>query len=146
MDLLLFLHILGGATLVGALVTAVWFLLAARRTASFDGVRWAWRTLLYAALPSYLLMRVAGQLLADDLGLADADFAWITIGFIVGDVGALLLSAALIGTGVAVRMAGRSDGRAANPSSAGLSIAAGATSILIVAYLVALWAMTTKPV
>ena len=87
-DLPLFLHVFGAMLLVGTLVTAAWFLFAARRDNSLDGVRWGWRTLLFAALPSYILMRVGAEWIADKENLGDSEAAWIGIGFITSDAGA----------------------------------------------------------
>ena len=85
--------------------------------------------------------------------LEDADLAWIGIGFITSDAGAVLLLVALVAAGIAVRRAGRVRAEAASAGTgsaaaggAGVAIAAWATSLLILAYLVAIWAMATKPV
>jgi hypothetical protein len=153
-DLPLFLHVFGAMLLVGTLVTAAWFLFAARRDNSLDGVRWGWRTLLFAALPSYILMRVGADWITDKEHLGDSDAAWINIGFITGDAGALLLIVALVAAGIAVRRAGRAQaaavasgaGGAGTGTGTGVAIAAWATALLIVMYIVAIWAMTTKPI
>ncbi len=151
----LFVHVLGAMMLVGTLVIAAWFLFAARRGNSLDGVRWGWRTLLFAALPSYIVMRVGAEWILSEEHLEDADFAWIGVGFITSDAGALLLIVALVAAGIAVRRAGRAQAAAAASAASGtgvpaagtgVAIAAWATSVLIVVYLVAIWAMTTKPI
>ena len=150
-NLPLFVHVLGAMILVGALVAAAWFLFSARRGDSLDGVRWGWRTLLFAALPAYIVMRVGGEWILSEEGLEDADLAWIGIGFIASDLGALLLVVALIAAGITVRRAGRAEaaavasGAGASASGAGTAIAAWATAALIVVYLVAVWAMAVKP-
>lgn len=147
----LFVHVFGAMVLVGSLVVAAWFLFAARRGNSLDGIRWGWRTLLYAALPAYIVMRVGAEWILDKEGLEDADLAWVGIGFITSDAGALLLLVALVAAGIAVRRAGRASAAAAAPGTgapaagAGVAIAAWATSLLILVYLVAIWAMATKP-
>ena len=97
------------------------------------------RTLLLAAIPSYLVTRVSAQVLLDKEGLEDSEDAWITIGFIVTDLGLLLIIAATVGAAIAMR-------RAEGTSSRGTAVAAWACSFLLVAYTVALWAMATKPV
>ena len=73
-------------------------------------------------------------------GLEDSEDAWITIGFIVTDLGLLLIIAATVGAAHR-RRAGRRG-----PVSRGTAVAAWACSFLLVAYTVALWAMATKPV
>ena len=151
-NLPLFVHVFGALVLVGCLVVAAWFLFAARRGNSLDGVRWGWRTLLFAALPSYIVMRVGAEWILSEEHLEDADLAWIGIGFITSDAGALLLLVALVAVGIAVRRAGRAQaaevaaGTGAPAAGRGVAIAAWATSALIVVYLVAIGAMATKPV
>lgn len=146
-ELPLFVHVLGSLVLVGSLVTAAWFLFGARRSEGLDGIRWGWRTLLYAALPSFLVMRVSAQWLASEEDLTDSDAAWIGIGFMTTDVGAILLIAALVGSGLAVRRLGSAEPAAEGAATPrGATVAAWATSLLIVAYVVAIWAMTTKPI
>lgn len=148
----LFVHVLGAMMLVGTLVVAAWFLFAARRDNSLDGVRWGWRTLLFAALPSYIVMRVGAEWIADEENLGDSEAAWIGIGFITSDAGALLLIVALVAVGIAVRRAGRAEataaasGAGATAAGTGVAIAAWATAALIVVYLVAIWAMAAKPI
>jgi hypothetical protein len=151
-DLPLFVHVLGAMMLVGTLVIAAWFLFAARRDDSLEGVRWGWRTLLFAALPSYILMRVGAEWIADEENLGDSEAAWIGIGFITSDAGALVLIVALVAAGIAVRRAGRaqaaavSSGAGGAGTSTGVAIAAWATALLIVLYIIAIWAMATKPI
>jgi hypothetical protein len=148
----LFVHVLGAMALVGALVVAAWFLFAARHGDSLDGVRWGWRTLLFAALPAYIVMRVGAEWIVSKEHLEDSDAAWIGIGFITSDAGALLLLLALVAAGIAVRRAGRAQaaavasGTGAAAAGRGVAIAGWATGVLIVVYLVAIWAMATKPV
>ena len=138
-NLWLFLHILGALGLVGALATAAYYLFRARRDGSPALARVGFRTLLLAAIPSYLVTRVSAQVLLDKEGLEDSEDAWITIGFIVTDVGLLLIIAATVGAAIAMR-------RPEGTSSRGTAVAAWACSFLLVAYTVALWAMATKPV
>ena len=152
-NLPLFVHVFGAMTLVGSLVVAAWFLFASRRGDALDAVRWGWRTLLFAALPAYIVMRVGAEWILSKEHLENADFAWIGIGFIISDAGALVLLVALVAAGIAVRRAGRPRAAAvaagtgsAGAGGAGVAIAAWATSLLIVAYLVAVWAMATKPI
>jgi hypothetical protein len=142
-NLPLFLHVLGAFTLVGALVTAASFLVAARRDGSLASVRLGYRALLYAALPAVLVMRLAAQWIYDKEGIGDAesDPAWIEVGFISTDPGLLLLIAATVMTGLSVRRAGRGEG---DPRR-GVAIAAGIVAAQVVLYLVVIWVMATKP-
>lgn len=138
-NFLLFVHIVGAMVLVGALATAAYYLFRARRDASPALARVGFRTLLFGVIPSYLVQRVSAQLLLDEQGLEDSEDAWIEIGFIVTDVGVLLIVAATVASAIAMR-------RAEGTSSRGTAIAAWCCSLLLVAYTVALWAMATKPV
>jgi len=147
-NLPLFLHLLGAMVTVGALVTAAYYLFAARRTGSLDMVRTGFRTLLWVALPAFVVLRVAAQWLLDKEGLEDSEDAWIGIGFTTTDIGLLFLIIATVLTGLAVRRAGRAQAGAQAPGTVGTgtTVAAWLTGVLIVAYTVAIWAMATKPV
>ncbi len=139
----LFLHVLGAMTFVAVLaVVAVLLVLAARGGDRPATLRFAFRTLLYAGIPSYLVFRVGAEWIADKEGLADSDDAWIGIGYIVSDLGLLLLIVAMVLVGMASRRARReppTGERLVRPATAIMLL-------LIVAYAVALWAMATKPV
>jgi hypothetical protein len=139
----LFVHVLGAMVLVGALILALAYMVPAWRGGGVASIRLGFRSLLYAALPSFVVMRLAGQWIADKEGYTgDEAPSWIDIGFVVSDMGLLLLLIATIVAGVAVRRAGR-GGTEPGPGSA--RVAATLVSLLIVAYLVVTWAMTTKP-
>jgi hypothetical protein len=142
----LFLHTLGGMALVGALVLAVTYLVPAWRGGSVETLRLGFRTLLYAALPSFLVLRITADWIADKEGYVDLEDDqvpdWIDIGYLTTDVGALFLIVALIVSGVAVRRT-RDPGTEGGGTS--LRVTTVLVSILLVAYLVAVWAMTTKP-
>jgi hypothetical protein len=140
-NLALFVHVLGALVMVGALVTAASYLFVARRGGALQSARVGFRALLYAALPAFIVMRAGAQWIADEEGLADSDAAWIGIGYTVSDLGGLLVIAATVAAGLALRRAGRT-GTSAGRSA---SVAAWVVAVLIVAYLIAIWAMTTKP-
>ena len=74
--------------------------------------------------------------------LSDSKDAWIGIGYGVSDLGFLLLIVSLIIGGISVRRMNRGD----RPSAVSARIVTGLVSLVLVAYLVAVWAMTTKPV
>ena len=148
LDFPLFIHVLGAMVMVGALVTAAFFLFVARRDGSVDQLRVGFRTLLYVALPSFIVMRVGAQWIADKQGYIDLDDppAFIDIGFMTSDVGLLFLLTATIATGLTVRGAGRAaEGGGAAAASRWTTVAAWLTTILIAVYVVAIWAMTAKP-
>jgi len=137
----LFLHIAGSMVLVGALTLASVFLIVSWRSGSAALIRTAYLTLFYAALPGYIVFRVGAEWIADKEGLTDSNLTWIGIGYGVSDFGALLLLIALVIGGISVRRMSR--GRQASPLAA--RIVTGLVSLVLVAYLVAVWAMTTKP-
>jgi hypothetical protein len=138
----LLLHIGGAMVLVGALTLSSVSLIASWRSGSVALVRRAYMTLFYVALPAYIVFRVGAEWIADKEGLTDADLSWIDIGYSVSDMGALLLIIAMVIGGISVRRMNR--GEAASPIAA--RVVTGLVSLVLVAYLVAVWAMTTKPV
>jgi hypothetical protein len=141
----LFLHVAGAMLLVAALtVTAGALVLAwSRRDGEASAVlmQFAWRTLLLAVIPSFLLMRIGAQWLADREGLADSDLAWIGIGYTTGDFGGILLVLTTIVAFFAARR-GRRPGGAPNVLG---RLSAVLVLLLVAAYLVTVWAMAAKP-
>ena len=138
-DLPLFVHVVGAMLLVGALVVVAATTGAALRRG--DGVAvltgLAFRTLLIGVIPAYILMRVGAEWIASESGVPD-DVDWIGIGYIVADGGLLLT---LIAAVLAWRAARRG---AAGPGGLGRAVFLLA-AVLILAYGVAIWAMTAKP-
>jgi len=137
----LFLHIAGAMVLVGALTLASVYLIASWRSNSVALIRTAYMSLFYAALPGYIVFRVGAEWIADKEGLADSDLTWIGIGYGVSDLGALLLIVALVIGGISVRRMNRGG----TPSPIAARIVTGLVSLVLIAYLVAVWAMSTKP-
>ncbi|MDX6504635.1 MAG: hypothetical protein QOE29_1760 [Gaiellaceae bacterium] len=139
LDFPLFLHVLGAMLLVGALVAALTALLYAWRGGDGSATlrRFAFRTLLIAGIPSYLLMRIDAQWIYDrEIGSGGKDPDWVGVGFIISDLGALLLIITCI-------LAWRAAKKA---TTGGLARSVTVlTGIMLVAYLVAMWAMTAKP-
>ena len=138
----LVLHVLGAMVMVGLLATtAVVLGLALRSDDRAGALRLAFRTLLMGAIPAYLVMRVGAEWTLSKENLEDADFAWVDIGYMVGDIGLLILIVMTVLTGIASRRA-----RQGGTPSGLVRWANGLTLLLIVGYAVALWAMSTKPV
>ena len=136
----LFVHVLGAMILVGGTLTAASALAFAR--GDVRTLRLGYWSLLAVSLPGYILMRIGAQWIYSKEGLDDAPIeeAWTGIGFAVADAGALLLLIALIVGGVGVR-------RLRGGSGTGLLRAAMVISLLLLAaYVVAIWAMSAKPV
>jgi len=135
----LFVHVLGAMILVGGLLTGASILTFARGDVRF--LRLGYWTLLAVALPGYIVMRLGAQWIYSKEHLDDApsDPTWIGIGFIVADLGALLVLIALIIGGIGVRRLDSGGGQ-------GLLKAAMVIAWLVLAAaLVAVWAMAGKP-
>ena len=136
----LFLHVLGAMVLVGTLVLAGTGLAGVTRVNCAPALRLAYRSLLIGALPAWIGMRAAAQWIADEEGLADEPPQWVDIGFMTSEPTFLLIVAATILTGVGGRKAARGDGGGTQGRIAAVLIA-----ISLLAYILAIWAMTTKP-
>lgn len=134
----LLLHVLGAMLLVGCLfAVALATLLGRRSPERAPGLaRFGLKTLLLGVLPAYVLMRVGAQWTEAEQDYPDDfDPAWIGIGYITADLGALLILISAILAGVGLRR-----------RSVRLARIVGIVSVLLLAaYLVAVWAMTAKP-
>ncbi len=127
----LFLHVLSAMVLVGTLV------LAATAVAA-DNYRLGRRALLFAAIPSWIVMRVAAQWTYSEQGWdeVDPEPAWIGIGFATSERTFLLMVAATV---CAWRDARRGEGGGLRTATLIL------LGIVLLVYVVTVWAMTTKP-
>jgi hypothetical protein len=129
----LFLHVLGAMAVTGA--TAATFI------AAVSSERWPWlrrivlRTLLTAVIPGWLLMRFAGEWINSKEDIP-GDPTWLGIGYLVGDIGLVLLIVTTILSWVSTRKPERNWPVRAVASLAGL---------YLVALLVAMFAMSGKP-
>ena len=137
----LLLHIGGAMILVGGVLTAACALVVARGDVAL--LRLGYRALLIVGLPGYIVMRASAEWIADKEGFnakGAPEPDWLTIGRIVADGGALLLVIALIVGGMgASRMRKGTGGESLLKAMLVLSI------ILLVAFTVAVWAMSGKP-
>ena len=137
----LFLHVLGAMLLVGGLFAVGTALVAAWRAEEGDAAaltRFAYRTLFILVLPAFVAMRIGAQWVLEEAPFDEED-AWIGVGYLVSDFGGLLLVVSLILAGLGLRRAGDGRGRTA------ARVVTVVTLLLLAAYLVAIWAMTTKP-
>ena len=138
----LFLHVLGAMALVGCLVTAALAVVLGWRRDTAAWTRVAFRTLVLGGLPSYIVMRIGAQWVYSKEGFDGKDDpAWLGVGYITADAGAVLLLITILLTGLAVRRLRRAELETSALGRVGGAI----TLILVVAYVVAIWAMTTKP-
>jgi hypothetical protein len=142
----LFLHVFGATVLVGAITTvAILTWVSLRRPLEQAQLlrRLAFFALVLVGWPGWLAMRIAGQwVLSLDLysGVEDADPGWLGVGFIVGDVGVLVLAISTILGWFAYRRT-----RTERPNPVTAPIFAGLTTLYLVALAVAWFAMSAKP-
>jgi hypothetical protein len=140
-DFPLLLHVLGAMLMVGALILAGSALVFAWRRGSVALLRVGYRTMLMGALPAWVLMRVGAEWIASKEGLENSNVSWIGIGFSTADAGLVLIVVSTLLAGLAMRRARRDEA-----GGGGLRWTATVlVAVLFVAYLVAIWAMTTKP-
>lgn len=136
-DLPLFLHVFGAMILVGGVLTSASALAFARGNARL--LRAGYFTLLSVALPGWIVMRAGAQWIYGEEGFEGGEEpTWMAIGWATADPGGALLVTALIAGGIGVRRLG---GGGAGLLRATLVI----SLILLVAYIVSIWAMSAKP-
>ncbi len=132
-NLPLFLHVLGAIWLVGAVAAVA--LAAARSQESALLRRVTFWTLAAVVLPAWVLMRFAGQWLESREDVP-GDPTWLGIGFMVGDIGLILL---LVTTALGWWSTRRPERRW--PAQTVTALAA----LYLAALLVAMFAMSGKP-
>jgi uncharacterized membrane protein len=144
----LLLHVLGASILLGALIAAATAqLLGWRRRAPADVVPYArvsFRTLLFVAIPGWFLMRLAAEWIADKEGWNDLDDqpAWLGIGYMTAEGGGILLLISVILAGIGARRLSRSNGERGETL---VRVATVISVLLVIAYVIATWAMSAKP-
>ena len=138
----LLIHVLGAMLLVGGLVTAVTALLLGWRRDAASYSRLGFWALLLIAFPAWWLMRIGAQWIYSKENFNEDDEpGWLGVGYLTADGGGLLLLLTIILTGIGVRrLRGAAEGRSALTRVGGVL-----TAILLLAYIVAVWAMTAKP-
>lgn len=144
-NLPLLVHVGGAMVLVGTLVvTALTLTMSVRKDAAEERLPlllFACRLILFGVIPSYIVMRGGAQWIVSKEHLDNSNATWIGIGFGTSDGGALLIVISAILAAVALRKLRRDA--AASPLLT--QITAVIAYILIAAFVVAIWAMTTKP-
>ena len=148
----LFLHVLGAMLLIGTLLAVASAIVLGWRRSDPDQsialTRFGLWTLIAGVLPSYVLMRIGAQWVeAEEFGDLEGaakeaveDSWWIGIGYITADLGALLILISIVLAIIGLRRTRRGGGT-------GLGRVVGIISVLLLAaYIVAVWAMTTKPI
>lgn len=140
-DVALLVHVLGAMVLVGALVTAATAGIVGWRDEAATLRRLSYKTLLFVALPAFIVMRLGAQWVysKEQLDELPEDPDWVGIGFITSDFGGILLLLALVLGGVGLA-------RSRSGGGGGLLKASSVLATLLVAvYVIAVWAMGAKP-
>jgi ABC-type maltose transport system permease subunit len=134
----LLVHVFGAMVLVGGLLTATSALAFAKGDVRL--LRLGYWSLLAVSLPGYVVMRIGAQWVASK-GWDKVDPAptWLDIGYIVADVGALLMLIALVVGGIGMRRLRQGKGQGLLKAALVIAI------VILAAALVAVWAMAGKP-
>jgi hypothetical protein len=137
----LLVHVFGAMVLVGGLLTAATALAYARGDTRL--LRLGYWSLLALCLPGWLVMRIGAQWIYTKEGWDDLPEGlepdWLGVGYVVADAGGLLLVISLIVGGIGVYRLRQGKGSGLLRATMILSI------IILLAYVVAVWAMAGKP-
>jgi hypothetical protein len=139
----LLVHVLGATILVGGLVTAVTALLLGWRRDSAFFTRLGFWALLAVAFPAWWVMRIGGQWIYSKEGFDELETepGWLGAGFITAELGGLLLLITIVLTGIGMRrLRNRPDSTSVLTRIGGVL-----ASLILLAYIVAVWAMSAKP-
>ena len=140
----LFLHVLGASVLIGALVTAgAMQILGWARDAGGAAMlaRLSFRTLLFVGVPAWFAMRIGAEWIhSKEFPSGAEDPSWIGIGYATAEPGGLFLLISVVLAGIGSRRL--AQGRSADWLTRSATVL---TLVVLVAYLIALWAMTAKP-
>ena len=137
----LLVHVFGATVLVGGLLAGATALAYARGDSRL--LRLGYWSLLALCLPGWLVMRIGAQWIYTKEGWDDlpegTEPAWLGIGFLTAEAGGLILAISLIVGGIGVYRLREGKGSGLLRATMILSI------ILLLAYVVAVWAMAGKP-
>jgi len=138
-----FVHVIGAMILVGGLITAAGAGVLGWRDADSRLRRFSALTLFGVALPGWIVMRVGAEWIYSKEGWDKVQDklqpTWLGIGYFTADIGGIILLLALILGGIGIRMARGGRGAGLLKTSTVLAV------VLIVVYVVAVWAMGGKP-
>ena len=138
----LLLHVAAAMIFVGVLVLSTASLAGAWNSGSPALTRLGFRSLLWAGLPAFIVLRGSAEWIADKEGVdSDDPPGWIEYGYLATDPGLLFLIVALVLSGIGTRRVRQGTGSALKLDR----VATVLLSISIALYTVALWAMVTKP-
>ncbi len=139
----LLFHVLGALTLVGGLIVASGIALLGLKDEDGRRTRLSYRVLLLVAFPGYIVMRICAEWVYQqehwDKVPDSAQPSWLGFGYLTADAGGLLLLIALILGAIGLR-------KMRGGGNSGLVKASGViATLLVLVYVVALWAMGAKP-
>jgi hypothetical protein len=137
----LLIHVFGAMLLVGGIVAGSAALVVGWRDTAARLLRVGYFTLLAVALPGFVVMRIGAEWIYSKEGWDDVadEPAWLGIGYIISDLGGLLLLIALVAGGIGVRRLRTGGGAGLLKASTVIAL------VLIAVYVVAVWAMAGKP-
>ena len=139
----LFVHVAGAMVVTAAVVAAIGALvLGWRATGEHRAAltRFAFRTLLFAGIPAWFVMRIGAEWIYSKEYSGDNDPSWVGIGYIIAEPSGLLILIATILTYLGARRL-RSGGGGGGMAKVATVLA----TIAVAFFVVAIWAMTTKP-
>jgi hypothetical protein len=139
-DVALVVHVFGAMVLVGGLFTTLSAAALGWR-GDLAALRLSYWALLAVALPGWLVMRIGAQWVyaTANWDEVDPEPAWLGIGWVTADVGLPLFVIALILGGIGLRRTRTGGGSGLLKASALIA------ALLLIAYLIAVWAMSGKP-
>ena len=139
----LFVHVAGAMVVTAAVVAAIGALvLAWRATGEHRAAltRFAFRTLLFAGIPAWFVMRIGAEWIYSKEYSGDNDPSWVGIGYAIAEPSGLLILIATVLTYLGARRL-RSGGGGGGMAKVATVLA----TIAVAFFVVAIWAMTTKP-
>jgi hypothetical protein len=139
----LFLHVAGAMVVTAAVFASVAMLALAWRAADEQRAaltRFAFRTLLFAGIPAWFVMRIGAEWIYSKEYSGDNDPTWVGVGYAIAEPSGILILLATILTWLSARRL-RSGGGGGGLAKAGAVLA----TIAVAFFVIAIWAMTTKP-
>ena len=139
----LFVHVAGAMVVTAAVVAAIGALVLAWRATGEHGAaltRFAFRTLLFAGIPAWFVMRIGAEWIYSKEYSGDNDPSWVGIGYAIAEPSGLLILIATILTYLGARRL-----RSGSGGGGMAKVATVLATIAVAFFVVAIWAMTTKP-
>ena len=139
----LFLHVAGAMVVTAAVFASVAMLALAWRAADEQRAvltRFAFRTLLFAGIPAWFVMRIGAEWIYSKEYSGDNDPSSVGVGYAIAEPSGILILLATILTWLSARRL-RSGGGGGGLAKAGAVLA----TIAVAFFVIAIWAMTTKP-